>query len=148
MKTFTIVRNGDESGVSGTGRILDGIIFHNGKVVVCWRTDIDGTKHGDSSIGIYESFGAFRRIHIDSHPDNKTEIHFNPETNELLDQITEQVLFEQVDTMDLDVPTTDSEGKRFGKIAQLRLRIGKLLQNNKFPIDKPVKPEQKETEKS
>jgi len=136
MKTFTVVRNGDESGVSGTGRILDGVIFHNGKVVVCWRTDIDGSKHGDSSVGIYESFGAFRRIHIDSHPDNLTEIHFNPETNILLDDITDKVLFEEIDKMDLGIATTDSEGKRIGKVAQLRYRVAKLLQNMKSPIDK------------
>lgn len=141
MKTFTVVRNDDESGVSGTGRILDGIIFHNGKVVICWRTDIDGTKHGDSSIGVYESFGAFRRIHIDSHPDNKTEIHFNPDINDLLDHLTEKILFEEVDKMEMDIPTTDNEGKRLGKIATLRLKVGKLLQLSKFPSDGPPQEE-------
>lgn len=71
---FTVVRHGDESGVSGTGRVLDGVMWHNGKVSVCWRTDIAGTRHGFSSITIYDSFEAFKFIHIDSHPTNDTEI--------------------------------------------------------------------------
>lgn len=28
-KLFTVTRKSDESGVSGTGRILDGVVFHN-----------------------------------------------------------------------------------------------------------------------
>jgi len=71
-RLFTVVRNQDESGVSGTGRVLDGIVFHTGQVIVCWRTDID--KHGVSSLGIYNSWEDFKFIHIDSHPSNKTEI--------------------------------------------------------------------------
>lgn len=75
-KAFTIIRVGDESGVSGTGRVLDGFVAHNGKVVVFWRTDLPDSEstHGHSSIGIYDSFKAFKLIHIDSHPDNGTKI--------------------------------------------------------------------------
>ena len=64
MKTFTVIRERDESGVSGTGRILDGVMFHNGKVVICWRTDIEGSRHGASSLGIYDSWEDFSFIHI------------------------------------------------------------------------------------
>ena len=70
-KLFTMIRKNDESHVSGTGRVLDGAIFHNGKVVICWRTE---PKLGHSSLGIYDSFEAFKFIHIDSHPTNGTEI--------------------------------------------------------------------------
>lgn len=71
-KIFKLIRNRDASGVSGTGRVLDGVVFHTGQVVVCWRTDIDG--HGHSSLAIYPSWEAFKFIHIDSHPENNTEI--------------------------------------------------------------------------
>ena len=74
MNIFTMIRHGDESGVSGTGRVLDGVVFHNGKVVICWRTDIDGSRHGASSLGIYDSWEDFEFIHIDSHPKNQTRI--------------------------------------------------------------------------
>ncbi len=36
-RLFTLFRHVDESGISGTGRVLDGVIFHTGQVVVCWR---------------------------------------------------------------------------------------------------------------
>lgn len=135
MKTFTVFRNADESGVSGTGRILDGVIFHNGKVVICWRTDIDGSKHGDSSIGIYESFGAFRRIHIDSHPQNLTEIHYNPEANQTLNEIISKIDSKEIDDMSMGV-TTGPEGKRLGKTELLRLKIIKFIKSKLTPIDK------------
>ena len=70
-KLFTVIRKNDESHVSGTGRVLDGVVFHNGKVVICWRTE---ERHGHTSLGIYASFEAFKFIHIDSHPTNETEI--------------------------------------------------------------------------
>lgn len=73
-KTFKVYRNYDESGVSGTGHVIDGVRFHNGKTVICWRTDIEGKKHGDSSIGVYDTFEAFMRIHITAHPTNQTRI--------------------------------------------------------------------------
>jgi hypothetical protein len=74
LSAFTMVRNADESGISGTGRVLDGVVWHNGAVTVMWRTDVDASKHGYWSSGVYPSFEAFKFIHIDSHPTNKTEI--------------------------------------------------------------------------
>lgn len=65
---FSMIRRYDTSGVSGMGYVLDGAIFHNGKVIVCWRTN------GRSSVGIYENMDEFRKIHIASHLMNKTEI--------------------------------------------------------------------------
>lgn len=137
MKTFTVVRNGDESGVSGTGRILDGALFHNGKVAVCWRTDTDGTKYGDSSIGIYDSFGAFRRIHIDSHPDNKTEIHWNQKTSEMLDELIDLVQTEKVDELELGVKKSE-DGKRFSPAKLLRNKVVALLVSMKPAVEKTV----------
>lgn len=68
-KLFTVIRHHDASGVSGTGRVLDGVIFPNGKVVVCWRTE-------NSSVAVYDSFEIFSAIHIDSHPENETEVRY------------------------------------------------------------------------
>lgn len=74
IETFSIIRKADEGGVSGIGRVLDGVIFHNGKVAICWRTE---NKHGYTSVAVYDSFKAFKFIHIDSHPTNNTEIIFH-----------------------------------------------------------------------
>jgi hypothetical protein len=73
-KLFSLIRNADETGVSGIGRVLDGVIFHNGQVVTCWRTDIKKDGPGFSSLGVYPSWEAFKSIHIDPHPENRTEI--------------------------------------------------------------------------
>jgi hypothetical protein len=78
-RLFTLVRNQDESGISGTGRVLDGTIFHTGQVVVCWRSDINDRKVGFSSISIYPSWEAFKHIHVDPHPVGTTRIVFAQE---------------------------------------------------------------------
>ena len=36
MKTFKLVRTVDLSGVSGIGRVAEGVEFHDGKVVLSW----------------------------------------------------------------------------------------------------------------
>lgn len=83
-RLFTVIRKADESGVSGTGRVLDGIVFHNGQVVVCWRGDVKAREEGSrekgfSSIAVYPCWEAFKTIHVDAHPLNRTEIVFGAE---------------------------------------------------------------------
>ena len=65
-KFFTIIRHHDDSGVSGTGPVLDGVVFECGRVVVCWRTE-------NSSICLFDNFDEFLKVHIASHPKNRTE---------------------------------------------------------------------------
>ncbi len=67
MKTFKMIRVHDESGVSGTGHVLDGVVFHTGQVVVCWRSN-------PCSVAVYNNWEDFEFIHINSHPTNDTEI--------------------------------------------------------------------------
>lgn len=67
MKLFHMIRNKDESGVSGTGKVLQGVVFDDGVTVVKWLVP-------SYSIGIYDTFGSFESAHIDSHPTNDTEI--------------------------------------------------------------------------
>jgi len=64
LKYFKVSRRYDESGVSGTGHIIDGIVFNDGTTVIKWLTEM-------SSIAIYRSFEEFKAIHIDSHPQNE-----------------------------------------------------------------------------
>jgi len=70
---FTLIRHQDETGVSGTGRVLDGVIFHTGQVAICWRTDLKA-ELGFSSITLYPSWEAFEHVHIKSHDEDQTEI--------------------------------------------------------------------------
>lgn len=71
MRTFRMIRQSDESKYSGTGEVLQGVIFDNGKTVIQWCV-----PEKPNSIAIYNSFPDFKEIHIDSHPTNKTIIEF------------------------------------------------------------------------
>jgi hypothetical protein len=75
-RLFTLLRHFDETGVSGTGRIIDGIIFHTGQVVICWRSDMRPQNPGYSSIAIYPSWEAFLEIHVHPHGPDSAEIRF------------------------------------------------------------------------
>jgi len=68
-RLFRMVRQEDESGFSGTGHVLTGVVFENGKTVIQWVSVED-----KQSIAIYPSYEIFKHFHIDGHPDNKTTI--------------------------------------------------------------------------
>ena len=79
LRVFTLIRAVDSSGISGTGRILDGIIFHTGQVVTCWRADINAEEKGVdgySTLGIYPSFEAFLHVHVKPHPEESNKVIF------------------------------------------------------------------------
>lgn len=73
MRTFEMVRKEDESGVSGTGKVLEGVVFSDGITVGRWVSD----KSPARSTTFYNSFGEFIAIHVAPHPTNKTEIKFS-----------------------------------------------------------------------
>lgn len=55
-KQFRLVRDVDESGVSGAGHVVDGIVWADGTVCLRWRTR-------DRSTSMYDSIDAVRAIH-------------------------------------------------------------------------------------
>ncbi len=56
MKTFNLVRTEDVSGISGTGVVGEGCVFHDGKVALHWF----GSVH---SIEIHDSLEDLLTIH-------------------------------------------------------------------------------------
>jgi len=56
MKTFKLVRDVDVSGVSGTGIVAEGVVFHDGQTVVSWY----GQYH---SIEVHASIAQVEAIH-------------------------------------------------------------------------------------
>ena len=78
-RKFKMVRTNDETGVSGQGNVLDGIIWHSGLVTICWRTIVDGCKWGWSSITTFPNYLTFYTVHVKSHPTNGTVIIFEGE---------------------------------------------------------------------
>lgn len=76
MRTFEVFRRADESGVSGTGKVLEGVVFSDGHCVVRWvAMDSPGHSGGD-----FDSFGTFLAVHVGPHQRNRTRIVFNDGT--------------------------------------------------------------------
>lgn len=55
-RIFDLMRAHDSSGVSGDGRVAEGIQFENGKVALCWLGRY-------SSVNVYESVDHVQHIH-------------------------------------------------------------------------------------
>ncbi len=66
-QAFKMVRNADETGVSGTGVVAEGCVFGNWLVAVCWTS-------ATPCMQTWMSFEAFQAIHITPHPTNGTEL--------------------------------------------------------------------------
>lgn len=73
IRSFEMVREADESGVSGIGKVLEGVVFSDGTCITRWVTENSPGR----STNVWDSFGAFISVHIAPHPDNKTKIVFN-----------------------------------------------------------------------
>jgi hypothetical protein len=56
MRFFHLVRTEDESGVSGTGIVAEGVCFSNGKCALNWLTKY-------TSVAIYDSIEELENIH-------------------------------------------------------------------------------------
>ena len=56
MRTFGLHRFQDESGVSGTGRVAEGVQFSDGRCVMVWLTQV-------SSMAFYQSLEDLEAIH-------------------------------------------------------------------------------------
>jgi len=71
MRAFAVYRDEDVSGVSGTGIVVEGVLFSTGVVVIHWLTPPPW-----GSINIFESWDQFMAIHVGAHPENRSEIHW------------------------------------------------------------------------
>lgn len=56
MRRFQLRRDEDESGVSGTGLVAEGVEFSTGKCALSWLTEF-------SCVSVYENIKALEHIH-------------------------------------------------------------------------------------
>jgi len=61
MRRFWLNRIKDETGISRTGRVVEGVVCQNGQVIIQWRPPL-------TSIAIYPSLEVFMKIHVECHP--------------------------------------------------------------------------------
>ena len=71
IRTFTVARQNDETGVSGVGVIIEGVEYATGQVVIHWL--FPPPRGG---IAIFDSLEDFLKVHVHPHPANKTIITF------------------------------------------------------------------------
>ncbi len=69
IRTFTVFRGNDETGVSGEGIVIEGVVLATGHCIVHW---LYPPPRG--GIAIFDSMNDFIRVHIKPHPTNKTII--------------------------------------------------------------------------
>lgn len=69
MRTFTMERPVDHTGVSGEGTVLEGAVFASGDTVIHWLTPAPS-----GNIVIWRDFHDFMETHVTSHPQNATKI--------------------------------------------------------------------------
>lgn len=69
IKTFTVARRFDETGVSGTGVVIEGVVLATGQCIVHW---LYPPPRG--GIAIFDSMSDFIKVHIGPHPANRTII--------------------------------------------------------------------------
>lgn len=56
MRRFALVRYDDETGVSGTGQVAEGVEFTNGSCSMSWLTEA-------TSVAVYPNIKELERIH-------------------------------------------------------------------------------------
>ena len=71
ISAFTVCRQSDETGVSGEGVVIEGVILATGQCIVHW---LYPPPRG--GIAVFDSMSDFVKVHIESHPTNKTIITF------------------------------------------------------------------------
>ena len=69
ITSFTVFRQQDETGVSGEGVVIEGVVMATGQCVVHW---LYPSPRG--SIAIFDSISDFATVHIKPHPGNETII--------------------------------------------------------------------------
>jgi hypothetical protein len=65
IRTFTIARQSDETGISGVGVVIEGVVLATGQAIIHWLTPAPR-----GALAIFDSMDDFIKIHIRPHPGN------------------------------------------------------------------------------
>ena len=71
IRSFTVCRQSDESGVSGEGVVIEGVVLASGHCIIHWLF-----LPPRGGIAIFDSLEDFLKVHVKPHPENKTIITF------------------------------------------------------------------------
>ena len=71
IRSFTVCRQSDETGISGEGVVIEGVVLASGHCIIHWL--FPPPRGG---IAIFDSLEDFLKVHVKSHPSNRTIITF------------------------------------------------------------------------
>ena len=71
IRSFTVCRQHVQTGVSGEGVIIEGVVLASGHCIIHWL--FPPPRGG---IAIFDSLEDFLKVHVKPHPENKTIITF------------------------------------------------------------------------
>ena len=69
IRSFTVCRQTDETGISGEGVVIEGVVLASGHCIIHWL--FPPPRGG---IAIFDSMSDFVKVHIEPHPANQTII--------------------------------------------------------------------------
>ena len=95
IRTFTVARQYDETGVSGEGVVIEGVTLATGQCVVHW---LYPPPRG--GIAIFDSMNDFIKVHIQPHPSNRTIITYGDGEQERFGLFNEEETAEDDKTTD------------------------------------------------
>ena len=78
ITSFAVYRTQDETGVSGEGVVIEGVVMATGQCVVHW---LYPPPRG--GIAIFDSMSDFVKVHIEPHPANQTIITYQDGTKDV-----------------------------------------------------------------
>lgn len=85
IQTFTVARQADETGVSGEGVVIEGVVLATGQCIAHWLY-----PRPKGSIAIFDSMNDFITVHIKPHPGNRTIITYDDGEQERYGLFTEE----------------------------------------------------------
>ena len=85
IQTFTVARQADETGVSGEGVVIEGVLLATGQCIAHWLY-----PRPRGSIAVFDSMNDFITVHIKPHPGNRTIITYDDGEQEKYGLITDE----------------------------------------------------------
>ncbi len=92
IQTFTVARQADETGVSGEGVVIEGVLLATGQCIAHWLY-----PRPRGSIAVFDSMNDFITVHIKPHPSNRTIITYDDGEQERFGLFTEEEKSEDED---------------------------------------------------
>tara|TARA_Y100001963_G_C6542688_1_gene336275 strand:+ start:239 stop:616 length:378 start_codon:yes stop_codon:yes gene_type:complete len=95
IRTFTVARQYDETGVSGEGVVIEGVTLATGQCIAHW---LFPPPRG--SIAVFDSMSDFIAVHIRPHPSNRTIITYDDGEQERFGLFSDEEVLEDEKTTD------------------------------------------------